>query len=82
MARSPVRLLSRREASRYIEERHGQPCALKTLAKKASVGGGPPFRKAGRHPLYDPADLDAWAQARLSPRIETFSELKRGKRES
>ena len=33
-----------------------------TLAKLACVGGGPCFRKAGRWPLYSPADLDAWAR--------------------
>jgi hypothetical protein len=31
----------------------------------AVVGGGPIYRKAGRTPIYAPADLDAWAQARI-----------------
>ena len=25
------------------------------------------FRKAGRYPIYQPADLDRWAQARIGP---------------
>ena len=42
------------------------------MAKLAVVGGGPIFRKAGKTPLYDPADLDAWAEARMSaPRKST-----------
>jgi len=39
--------------------------AMARLAKRAVVGGGPIYRKAGRTPIYAPADLDAWAQARI-----------------
>ena len=59
--------LRRQEAARYITTKYGTPCAYKTLAKLASIGGGPIFRKAGRIPLYAPDDLDAWAEARIGP---------------
>ncbi len=39
----------------------------KTLAKSAVVGGGPRFRKDGKFPVYPTDELDAWAQAKLSP---------------
>ena len=55
-------LLRRGAASAYLLERWGVERAPATLAKLAVTGGGPRFRKAGRWPLYDPDDLDAWAQ--------------------
>ena len=64
--RTPLR---RQAAAAYIRDTHGQVCASRTLAKLASLGGGPAFRKAGKFPLYEPDDLDAWAMARLSPKV-------------
>jgi hypothetical protein len=43
------------------------------LAKLACVGGGPLFYKMGKWPLYDPADLDAWARERLGQPIPNTS---------
>lgn len=68
--------LRRDEAAAYIRERYRLPCADKYLAKLAVVGGGPKFRKASRWPIYDVADLDAWAQSRISPKVGSTSELK------
>lgn len=57
----------RREgAAYYLKTKYGFPCSVAWLAKLASTGGGPVFRKAGRTPLYSKADLDDWAQSRLS----------------
>jgi len=65
------RLLMRREAADYLTSL-GYRIAANTLAKLASIGGGPPFRSFGRRPLYHPADLAAWAQARCTgPRRST-----------
>ena len=64
----PTRLLRRSDAARYVVETWGVPVSKQTLAKLAVVGGGPEYRKAGRIPLYDPGDLDAWALARLGPK--------------
>ena len=69
-------LLNRIDAAEYVRVVHGQACAPKTLAKLASVGGGPPYRKGGKFPVYEPADLDEWARARLSPKITSHSELR------
>ncbi len=69
------RLLRRSEAARHVFERWGYPCAARTLAKYAVIGGGPRFRKAGRIPLYDPADLDDWMRGRLSQKVASTSEL-------
>ena len=60
-------LLRRTQAAEYIVANFGFPLSKKTLAKLAVVGGGPPFRRAGRFPLYDPDDLDAWAEQKIGP---------------
>jgi hypothetical protein len=44
----------------------GYPISPRTLAKLASVGGGPLFRKWGRKVLYSEGNLLEWAQARCS----------------
>jgi hypothetical protein len=68
--------LRRKDAAKYVEEMHGQPCSPKTLAKLVVVGGGPPYRKAGKFPLYEPDDLDEWALAKLSPKVRSSSEFR------
>ena len=55
----------RSEASIYLLQQHGLQVASATLAKLACVGGGPPFNKAGRIPLYGRERLDEWAIAKL-----------------
>lgn len=60
-----VRYLRRVDAARYVESSYGFPCSPRWLAKLAVTGGGPVFRKAGRIPIYAPADLDAWSQSRI-----------------
>jgi hypothetical protein len=68
------RLLRRSEASEYVKETFGIPLSQRTLAKLAVVGGGPLFRKAGRFPLYEIADLNKWAIARLGPKQQSTSD--------
>jgi hypothetical protein len=70
-----ARGMTRAEAARYISARWF-PYSAKTLAKVAVIGGGPPFRKAGRLPLYDRADCDAWAENKIGPRVHSTSELR------
>jgi hypothetical protein len=67
-------LLRRRQAAQYLRDKWGIPCAEKTLAKLAVVGGGPPFRIFGRVPLYDPETLDAWVGSKLSRQFKSTSE--------
>jgi hypothetical protein len=50
----------------------GFPIKPKTLATKATRGGGPPYRRFGARPLYRWGDSLAWAQSRLSePRVSS-----------
>lgn len=72
-------LLRRSQAAHYVETRYNFPCSPRWLAKLAVVGGGPPFRKAGRTPLYDETDLDSWATQRLGTAQATTSDHKRSK---
>ncbi len=76
---SKPRPLSREEASRHLRDTFGIKCKVATLAKLATVGGGPKFRKAGRYPIYSVEDLDAWAEARLSAKVGSTSELGKGR---
>lgn len=65
------RPLSRREAAQWLTER-GFRTAEASLAKAATVGGGPTYRKFGRKPLYYIEDLKAYVARRLSrPRKST-----------
>jgi hypothetical protein len=74
----PNRLLRRTEAANYITHTYGIPCSPKTLAKLACVSSaGPPFRLAGRFPLYPVSALDEWAQSKIGPLIRSTSELRR-----
>jgi hypothetical protein len=67
--------MTRVEAAQYIS-RYWFPYSAKTLAKVAVTGGGPPFRKAGRLPLYKRTDCDAWAERKIGPRVHSTSELR------
>ena len=62
------RFLRRVDAAAYVTDHYGFPCSRQWLAKLAVVGGGPVFRKAGRYPIYHPADLDRWAPRVLGRR--------------
>jgi hypothetical protein len=66
-------LLIRAAAARALTEA-GYPVARATLATLASRGGGPPYRRFGRIPLYRWADLLGWAQSRLGPPMRSTSE--------
>jgi hypothetical protein len=70
------RLLRRTEAAKYVTEKFGFPCSPRTLAKLACVSScGPPFRLAGRTPLYPTSGLDEWAQSKIGPLVRSTSEL-------
>jgi hypothetical protein len=70
----PNRMLRRREAAEYVREKWGVPCAHKTLAKLAVVGGGPSFLRFSRVPLYSSESLDAWVRSKLSQQFKSTSE--------
>jgi len=78
LATSSDRLLRRSEAAKYVTDKHGIPCSPKTLAKLACVSSeGPPFRMAGRIPLYAKPDLDSWAKKKIGPLVRSTSEVRR-----
>ena len=75
---SSGRLLRRTEAARYVTDTYGIPCSPKTLAKLACISSeGPPFRLAGRFPLYPVSGLDAWAKKKIGPLVRSTSEVRR-----
>ena len=67
-------LLTRDQAAAALTAA-GFPVKAKTLATKATRGGGPPYQSFGARVLYRWGDALAWAEARLSPRITSTSEL-------
>jgi hypothetical protein len=66
--------LTRSESAQHLSEA-GYPIRPKTLAKLASIGGGPVFRKFGHRVLYDSKDLLEWAEKRAGPLRESTSAL-------
>jgi hypothetical protein len=67
-------LLTRQQLAQALTEA-GYPTSPKTLATKASRGGGPPFRKYGPRPLTRWREGLEWARSRLSPVVTSTSEL-------
>lgn len=68
--------LRRAEAAEFLTSK-GFPIAVSTLAKLATIGGGPIFRRYGRWPVYQAADLLDWARNRTSQAVHSTSELPR-----
>lgn len=66
--------LRRDQASAYLELQFGVTVAPATLAKYASIGGGPRFQRLGRTPLYPREELDIWIVARLGAPVSSTSE--------
>lgn len=67
--------LRRREAAKYLSSKYGC-CTERTLAKLASVGGGPLFRKVGRLVFYARPDLDNWMLERMSAPMRSTSDCR------
>jgi hypothetical protein len=66
-------LLTRDRTAEALTEA-GYPIKAKTLATKATRGGGPPFRKFGPRALYRWADALVWARSRLTATRHSTSE--------
>lgn len=60
-----IRYLNRLEAAEYLSKT-GLKVSKTTLQKWVTTGGGPIYRRFGRAAVYLPADLDEWAQNKLS----------------
>jgi hypothetical protein len=61
----------RAEVPAYLKLEWGLSYSSKTLAKLATLGGGPPMEYDGRRPLYPQDGLDAWAAAKIGPRVNS-----------
>jgi hypothetical protein len=68
-------LLLSREATAAALTESGFPTTAATLATKASRGGGPRFHRYGPRVLYRWIDALDWAEKRLSPPMESTSEV-------
>jgi hypothetical protein len=68
--------LRRKEASRYLKEHYNISRTSGTLAKLASLGGGPKFQHVGRIPMYPIEALDEWAQGMFRPLVANTTEAK------
>jgi hypothetical protein len=62
---NPNELLSRDQTAKALTEA-GYQTKAKTLATKATRGGGPPYRLFGSRALYRWGDALEWAESRLS----------------
>jgi hypothetical protein len=71
---SPDALLTRDHTAAALTA-SGFPVKAKTLATKATRGGGPTYRLFGTKPLYRWGDALRWANARLSKPVTNTSEL-------
>jgi hypothetical protein len=67
--------LSRVEAAEYLKAK-GLKTTSNTLQKLATVGGGPVYQIFGSRAVYTPANLDAWAEAKLSAPRRSTSEVR------
>jgi hypothetical protein len=66
-------LLTRSQTAESLEKA-GFPVSSKTLATKASRGGGPPYSLFGPRPLYSWRNALVWAHSRLTPPRRSSSE--------
>lgn len=67
--------LTRLEASEYLTDIKGLPTSPKTLAKLATVGGSPEYRKFGsRRVVYEVSALDKWVEGKLSAPLSNSSQ--------
>jgi hypothetical protein len=64
-----------RDATAIALTEAGYPTSAKTLATKASRGGGPRFHRFGPRVLYRWRDALVWAESRLSLAMRSTSEV-------
>ena len=72
-APAPEALLTRSQTAEELVKA-GFPVSAKTLATKASRGGGPPYSLFGPRPLYRWRDALVWAHSRMTPPRRSSSE--------
>lgn len=70
-----TKYLRRSEAAQYLQTRV-QAYTTATLAKLATVGGGPEYQKLGRFPVYTAEALDEWLESKMSPVVRSTAEAR------
>lgn len=74
----PSQYLRRAQAAEFLKSKYGHG-STRTLAKLATIGGGPEMVYCGRIPLYSEEALDDWAMSKLSGPVRSTSERRRGR---
>jgi hypothetical protein len=69
----PAQYWRRRKSAEYLKDIYGHG-SERTLAKLATIGGGPEIIYSGRIPLYTQESLDKWALSKLSAPVRSTSE--------
>ena len=67
------KFLRRAQAGAYLKDTYGVG-SPRTLAKLAVTGGGPTMQYIGRLPVYTIAELDRYAETRISPPVNSTSD--------
>ena len=72
-----TKYFTRKEAAEYLSNTLGLPTSPKTLAKLATIRGGPEYQRFGnRRVVYTLTSITKWAQSKLSkPIFNTSQEL-------
>lgn len=78
MTAPDILFLRRSDAAEYLARRYGLRCSRQTLAKFATLGGGPKYHLAGRTPLYGFPDLDEYALSRIGKARTSTSDQQSG----
>lgn len=73
MNENTERYRTREEAAEYLTAR-GLKVSANTLQKYATTGGGPMYQRFGNRAVYTIPNLDAWADAKLTPPRASTSE--------
>ncbi|QIG47938.1 DNA-binding protein [Nordella sp. HKS 07] len=72
--RTDMSLLRRRALADALTA-EGFTISATTLATMATRGGGPPFRRFGRVPLYEWGEALEWARSRLGKKVHSTAEF-------
>lgn len=70
-----TKYMRRGEAAQYLQDQV-QAYTASTLAKLATIGGGPRFQKVGRFPVYTVEALDEWLAAKTGPIVSNTAEAR------
>jgi hypothetical protein len=69
-----TQFLNREAASAYLRETYGFSTTRSSLAKMATIGDGPEYRRAGRAVVYEVSVLDKWARSKISEPLRSTAD--------